>query len=189
MTETRQRLVTAGADLFRRQGYAGTGVKQIVTAAQAPFGSMYHHFPGGKEELGAEAIRSSGALYALLAEVVLDPAPDLVTGVRHFYRLAGVHLEETGWADACPIATVALEVSSTSEPLREACADVFEGWLQAAIPRFTRHGIPPARARELSIALVCQLEGAFVLCRAMRTTEALDVAGDLMAAVVERELA
>lgn len=189
MSNTKERLVTASAGLFRRQGYAATGVKEIVTAAEAPFGSMYHHFPGGKEELGAEAIRSAGAVYGLLAEVILDPAPDLVTGVREFYRLAGVNLQETGWADACPIATVALEVSSTSEPLRQACADVFEGWLQAAIPRFIKHGIAPGRARELAIALVCQLEGAFVLCRAMRTTEALDVAGELMAGVVERELA
>ncbi|MEJ7715636.1 MAG: TetR/AcrR family transcriptional regulator [Thermoleophilaceae bacterium] len=182
-------MVTAGAELFRRQGYAATGVKEIVTAASAPFGSMYHHFPGGKEELGAEAVRSSGALYGLLVEVVLDPAPDLVTGVREFYRLAGVNLEETAWTDACPIATVALEVSSTSEPMREACAEVFEGWLQAAIPRFVDHGIAPGRARELAVALVCQLEGAFVLARAMRTTELLDVAGELMAGVVERELA
>lgn len=186
---TKGRLVTAGAELFRRQGYAATGVKEIVTAASAPFGSMYHHFPGGKEELGAEAIRSSGALYGLLAEVVLDPAPDLVTGVRDFYRLAGVNLQETGWADACPIATVALEVSSTSEPMREACAEVFESWLQAAIPRLTKHGIASDRARELAVAIVCQLEGAFVLARAMRTTEPLDVAADLMGEVVARELA
>lgn len=189
MSTTKERLVSAGAELFRRQGYAATGVKQITTAARAPFGSMYHHFPGGKEQLGADAIRSSGTTYGLLVDLVFEPAPDLATGVREFYRLAGVHLEETGWADACPIATVALEVSSTSEPLRQACAEVFEGWLQAAVPHFTKRGIAAARARDLAIALVCQLEGSFVLCRATRTTEALDVAGELMAGVVGRELA
>ncbi len=188
MSSTKERLVAAGAELFGRQGYSATGVKQITTAAAAPFGSMYHHFPGGKEQLGADAIRSSGAMYGLLVGIVFDRAPDLVTGVRDFYRLAGVNLRETEWADACPIATVALEVVSTSEPLREACAEVFEGWLQEAVPRFTRHGIAEDRARELAIALVCQLEGAFVLSRAMRTTEALDVAGELMATVVGREL-
>ncbi len=188
MSSTKERLVSASAELLRQQGYAATGVKQIVSAAQAPFGSMYHHFPGGKEQLAAEAVRSSGALYGLLVGAVLDPAPDLVTGVREFYRLAGVNLQDSGWADACPIATVALEVSSTSEPLREACAEVFEGWLQEAIPRFTRHGIAPERARQLAIALVCQLEGAFVLCRAARTTEALGVAGELMAGEVQRAL-
>lgn len=180
--------MSASAELFRRQGYSGTGVKQIVSEARAPFGSMYHHFPGGKEELAAEAVRSSGALYGLLVGAVLDPAPDLVTGVREFYRLAGVNLQESGWIDACPIATVALEASSTSEPLRKACAEVFEGWLQTAIPRFTKHGIAPQRARGLAVALICQLEGAFVLCRAGRTTEALDIAGELMAGEVERAL-
>ncbi len=188
MSSTKERLVAAGAELFSRQGYSATGVKEITTVAGAPFGSMYHHFPGGKEQLGADAIRSSGAMYGLLIGVVFDPAPDLVTGVRDFYRLAGVNLRETGWADACPIATVALEVSSTSDPMRDACAEVFEGWLQTAVPRFTRYGIAEDRARELAIAFVCQLEGAFVLCRAMRTTEALDVAGELMATVVARDL-
>ena len=58
MSTTRERIVESSAELFRRQGYTATGVKQIVTAAQAPFGSLYHFFPGGKEQLGAEAIRA-----------------------------------------------------------------------------------------------------------------------------------
>ncbi len=91
-----------------------TGVKQIVATAKAPFGSIYHHFPGGKEELGAAAIRRSGALYELLIPAVFDPAPDLVSAVRLFFEGAAVHLEESEYEDACPIATVALEVSSTS---------------------------------------------------------------------------
>src|SRR5579863_6493114 len=77
MSSTRQRILETSAELFRRQGYSATGVKQIVTAAQAPFGSLYHFFPGGKEELGAEAIRTSGALYELLIPAVFDHAPDL----------------------------------------------------------------------------------------------------------------
>ena len=118
MTDTRDRIVETSAELFRRQGYSATGVKQIVTAAQAPFGSLYHFFPGGKEQLGAEAIRLSGEMYELLIPAVFDPAPDLVTGVRTFFAGAAEHLRETDYADACPIATVALEVSSTSETLR-----------------------------------------------------------------------
>src|SRR2546421_6623285 len=119
---TRQRIVEHSAELFRLQGYNATGVKQIVEAAQAPFGSLYHFFPGGKEQLGAEAIRTSGALYAQLIPAVFNAAPDLPTGVRDFFAGAAAHLEETGYEDACPIATIALEVSSTSEVLRQACA-------------------------------------------------------------------
>ncbi|MFZ0042854.1 MAG: TetR/AcrR family transcriptional regulator, partial [Solirubrobacteraceae bacterium] len=166
MSTTRERILDAGAERFRRQGYAATGIKQIATDAQAPFGSLYHFFPGGKEQLGAEAIRASGALYELLIPAVFDPAPDLVSAVRAFFAGAAEHLRDTDYADACPIATIALEVSSSSEPMREACADVFESWVAAGIPRFTAAGLTEPTARELTIAMICALEGAFVLARA-----------------------
>jgi len=189
MATTRDRLVESSAELFRKQGYNATGVKQIVTAAQAPFASLYHFFPGGKEELGAEAIRLSGALYELLIPAVFDPAPDLPTGVRNFFAGAAAHLEETDYADACPIATIALETSSTSEPLRQACADVFERWIAAGSARHEDGGFTHAQARELTIAMLAALEGAFVLARAMRTTEPLHTAGEMVAGAVERALA
>jgi AcrR family transcriptional regulator len=188
MTDTRERIVQASAELLRRQGYAATGVKQIVTAAQAPFGSLYHFFPGGKEQLGAEAIRESGVLYELLIPAVFDPAPDLVSAVRAFFAGAAEHLVQTGYADACPIATVALEVSSTSESMREACADVFESWIAAGVPRFSAAGLDGATARELVIGMIAALEGAFVLARATRSTESLRIAGELTAAATQRAL-
>jgi AcrR family transcriptional regulator len=189
MTDTRQRIVDASAELLRAQGYAATGVKQIVTEAQAPFGSLYHFFPGGKEELGAEAIRVSGALYELLIPAVFDPAPDLVSAVRAFFAGAGEHLAETDYRDACPIATVALEVSSSSEAMRLACADVFERWIVLGAERFVVGGIAEPRARELTIAMLAALEGAFVLARAARDTEPLRIAGEMTAAVVADALA
>jgi AcrR family transcriptional regulator len=188
VSATRDRILETSAELFRRQGYAATGVKQIVTAAQAPFGSVYHFFPGGKEQLGAEAIRVSGALYEQLIPAVFDHAPDPVTGVRDFFRLAGEHLRETDYVDACPIATIALEISSTSETLRIACAEVFESWIAAGTARFEQAGLSAKKSRELTIAMLNALEGAFVLARAGRTTEPLRVAGELVAAAVETAL-
>jgi AcrR family transcriptional regulator len=185
---TRERIVEQSAELFRLQGYNATGVKQIVEAAQAPFGSLYHFFPGGKEQLGAEAIRVSGALYEELIPAVLDPAPDPITGIRNFFAGAAAHLEETEYADACPIATVALEVSSSSETMREACADVFESWIAAGSGRFLAAGASPEKARELTIAMICALEGAFVLGRALRSTAPLEIAGELMARAAEEAL-
>jgi AcrR family transcriptional regulator len=187
--DTRTRIVEASAELLARQGYNATGVKQIVTAAEAPFGSLYHFFPRGKEQLGAEAVRTSGAMYELLIETVFDPAPDPVTGVRLFFAGAAAHLEETDYADACPIATVALEISSVSEEMRQACADVFESWIAAGTQRLERAGIGPERSRELIIAMLAALEGAFVLARAARSTEPLLVAGEAVAGVVQAELA
>lgn len=186
---TRERIITTSAALFRRHGYTGTGMKQIVADARAPFGSVYHFFPGGKEDLGSATIRWSGSMYGLLLPAIFDPAPDVVTAVRTFFRLAGEDLRASGWADACPIATVALEVSSESEPLREACADVFEGWIEAGAERFADAGASPDDARALAIGMIAALEGAFVLARAQRSTEPLNVAGELVAARVAAALA
>src|SRR5271168_2784866 len=105
MTGTRDRILDAGGEFFGRQGYASTGVKQIVEAAQAPFASLYHFFPGGKEQLGAEAIRRSGAVYLQSIDAVFEPAPDVVSAVGAFFAGAAETLRRTGYADACPIAT------------------------------------------------------------------------------------
>ena len=177
MTDTRQRILDTTAAFFTRQGYTGTGMKQIVAAANAPFGSLYHFFPGGKEQLGQEVIRSSGLMYQRLIEGIVDAAPDIVTGVRDCFIGAAAVLEETDYADACPIETVALEVASTNEPLREACADVFDSWITSATNRFTAAGIPKKKARELAIHMIATLEGAFVLSRALRSPEPVLAAG------------
>ncbi len=97
-------------------------------------------------------------------------------------------LVATDYADACPIATVALEVASTNEPLREATAEVFEMWTVAATKRFGDAGISEAKARELAIGLISAMEGAFVLARATRSTEALQVAGAMVSAALEAAL-
>ena len=98
------------------------------------------------------------------------------------------NIAETDYADACPIATIALEVASTSEPLRRATADVFTSWVDALADRFTAAGIALARARELSHVTIAALEGAFVLARATRSVEPVLTSGRELAAVIRREL-
>ena len=188
-SDTRTRIVRRSAELFRRQGYTGTGVKQIVAEASAPFGSVYHFFPGGKEQLGAEVIRWSGSIYGQLIDAFFEPGADPVTATRAFFAAAADTLEETGYADACPIATVALEVSSTSEPMRQACAEVFDSWIQAAADRLVTCGLAPGQARSLAISMLASLEGAFVLARALRSTEPLAIAGTAATAAVREAMA
>src|SRR5215469_15627776 len=187
-SDTRTRIVRRSAELFRRQGYTGTGVKQIVAEASAPFGSVYHFFPGGKEQLGAEVIRWSGALYGQLIDAFFLPGTGLEEATRSFFAAAAQTLRETDYADACPIATVALEVSSASEPMREACADVFDSWIEAAADRFANAGVSRRSARPLAISILALLEGAFILARAQRSTEPLDVAAAAACAGVREAL-
>ncbi|MBA3867230.1 MAG: TetR/AcrR family transcriptional regulator [Solirubrobacterales bacterium] len=186
---TKERLLDSSGELFRRQGYMGTGVKQILAEAGAPFGSLYHHFPGGKSDLGAETVRRSGFLYGLLLGEFAGPEVELAGGIRAFFAGAAGTLRETDYADACPIATVALEVSSSDEEMRQACADVFNAWIEGGTARFELAGIPHARARTLVIQMLAALEGAFVLSRALRSTEPVELAGEASVASIEAALA
>lgn len=190
MTETRDRLIEATAELFRLHGYNGTAVKQIVESASAPFGSMYHFFPAGKEELGAATIRWSGAIYGELIDLFFVPGTDPVAATRQFFEAAADTVRDTDFVDACPIATVALEVASTSEPLRIATAEVFESWLVGLDAFLVGAGLTKAQARQTSVALFSLLEGAFILARATRDDRHVRTAGraaaDVVAAALQR---
>lgn len=182
-TQTRERILDATAELFRRHGYTGTGLKQIVTAAGAPFGSVYHHFPGGKEQLGAEVVLRSGRMYFELFELIFDAEPDPFEAIRGFFLGAGETLRVTDYADACPIGTVALEVASTNEPLRLATAEVFADWITRGAARLEAHGLAPEDARALIIQLIALLEGAFMLARAAKSPEAMERASEAAVAL------
>ena len=184
--DTRQRIVEAAAHLFWRQGYTGTGVKQVVADAGAPFGSLYHFFPGGKEQLGAEVVRWSGRHYAAVVAATLDGDGDPATIIERSFAEAAKTLVDTDYADACPIATVALEVSGSSDVMREACAEVFESWISGLAAWFEMHSIAKARTRELAVTFLMLLEGAFILCRSGRTTAPLETAGRVAAEEVRR---
>ncbi|MGA9314434.1 MAG: TetR/AcrR family transcriptional regulator [Solirubrobacteraceae bacterium] len=173
---TRERILYATAELFRRQGYSGTGLKQVVAEADAPFGSLYHHFPGGKQELGEEVIQMAGAFFQALVTAIYDEEQETAASVRTVFTRAAETLEATGYEDACPISTVALEVASTDERLRRATAVVFAQWTDALTERLGN--------REKALAVIAALEGAFVLCRASRNTEPMLAAGEMAARLV-----
>jgi MYXO-CTERM domain-containing protein len=188
LANTKERILDTTSALFLRYGYSGTGLKQIVTDANAPFGSLYHFFPGGKQQLGDEVIRRSGQMYLEIVEAVFDAAPDLVTGVRDVFWGAAEVLRQTDYIDACPIATVALEVASSNDTLRQATADVFDSWIAATSARLARGGVPVSDAGDLATVLIQLLEGGFMLSRAKQTTEPMEAAGTAAVALVAAAL-
>ncbi|MFI1972086.1 LmrA/YxaF family transcription factor [Streptomyces cinnamoneus] len=133
------------------------------------------------QQLAEEVLRTAGAEYGRMVLVLLDSVPDPVESVVHLFEAAADDLVATGYADACPIATVALEVAGTDEVLRVATAEVFAEWVSAGGQWFARWVPDPGEARSLAYSLIMNLEGAFMLSRAARDPEPLRVAGRAMA--------
>jgi TetR/AcrR family transcriptional repressor of lmrAB and yxaGH operons len=173
----RARLVEAAAGLLHRQGYASTGLNQILEHSRAPKGSLYFHFPGGKEELVAEALRGSAAGMSELLERVLEHAPSTELALDQIVAYFAAQLEGSSYTKGCPVATVALEQAATSDPLQRVCSAAYARWQQLIATRLIRDGFAAERADAFAGFALATIEGALLLCRAHRSTKPLRRAG------------
>ncbi|MFT4101473.1 MAG: TetR family transcriptional regulator [Burkholderiaceae bacterium] len=169
----RQAIIEAAVRLFRRQGYAASGLNQIVEASGAPKGSMYHYFPEGKTAIAAEAVRHAARrVERTLAELAAQggSAGDLL---RRYASLLAGWMAESDFRDGCPIATTLLETAPQVEPIREAGEQAFDAWARVLAERLAAQGLPPDRARRLSRTAIAALEGALLMSRVQASGQPL----------------
>ena len=186
--DTKARILSATSTLFATRGMS-VGLKEIVEQAGAPFGSLYHHFPGGKEELAESVIVAAGAFYRDIAVATIDLSLDLPANLRGFFAAAAEHLAESDYTGGCPIATVALEVANTNDRLRDACRRVFDSWVTDLEPLFTSSGLDETTSEMLAEHTLNSLEGAFILAKLRRDPGPLLSTGEAVAVLAEALLA
>ena len=171
-------MVETASRLFQRDGYNGTSWRGLVDEAGTPWGSVHHHFPGGKEELGVAAIGFGGEEVAGLIAHCFDSQPDPASAVRESFRLSAAEMEASGYTAACPVASVALETVSGSEPMATAAVAALTAWEKLIARRLRDTGIKKRRARQLARLILTMFEGALVRSRIERSTVPLTEAGD-----------
>ena len=169
---TRERIIDTTAQLLQRQGYHGTGLNQILDEAKAPKGSMYFHFPGGKEQLAAEAIARAGDyLDAALAAHHRESAEESIDA---YLADVAILLERTNYADGCPIATVTLEVAPTISHLGDTCHQVYTRLLDRVRGWLEEDGFTTDDADERAFLVYAAIEGALVFAKAQRSTRSIE---------------
>ena len=181
---SRERMIGAAARLLQRQGYPGTGLKQIVEESGAPRGSLYFHFPGGKEELAVAALNEACRLRFEAMVGVFRESQSAVAAFRSLIASARTDLVRSGFSEGCPIATVVLEMASTSDPLQRACSKAWRGWEGLFEARLREDGYGPRRARSLALTWLALLEGSLLVSRAYRSTEPLDAVEQEISAIL-----
>ena len=165
---SRRAFLDATAVLLRRQGYAGTGLSEIVARSGAPRGSLYFHFPGGKEELARAAMERSGEQLRRAIRATMDAPGGPRAAIAALLDALAAGLEGSGYRDGCPIATVALETAAESEPLRETAAAIFESWVDELARALHGSGMERAGAQRRALFVLSAIEGALLLSRARR---------------------
>jgi len=155
--DTRERMVDVTARLLARQGYHATGLAQVLAEAGAPRGSLYFHFPEGKEQMAAEAVRRLGGQLGAALQAKMDAKPDVRSGLQSVARMFARQLEASEFTPA----------------LSAACADVFERWTAVLAERLRKERPRIAAPERLARTVLSLIEGALLLARVRRSVEPL----------------
>jgi TetR/AcrR family transcriptional repressor of lmrAB and yxaGH operons len=157
------------------QGYAATGVNQILESAEVKAGSLYHHFPDGKQELAAAVVDGVGGEIERRLRGFLESDLAVADIVDAWIDLMSAGLTSDR-RDGCPIEPIATESVNASPRVRDASARVFGGWCLAVADRLRADGWPTNDADQTALAVIALLEGALMLSRIAGDTATLDAA-------------
>ena len=184
---TRTRMIETTAGLVHRRGFHGTSLNEILEQSDAPRGSLYYHFPGGKEELVLEATREGVAVITQQLSEILTEASDPADGVRAFFGAAAGELRNSGYVFGCPVAPIVLD-SPESSALAEVCREALEEWQRVLVEGLDSAGIEHGRAESLATVIICGLEGGLLLARARRDTAPLETVAEELTSMVRSAL-
>lgn len=174
--DTRARMIEATVGALQRTGVAGMSFTDVLAASGAARGAIYHHFPGGKAQIVAEAAALNGHdVRARLAALPADSPPAVVTAFLDAVRPA-VRASADGGGCAVAAITVPAGTAADNDALRQVAATALASWGDQLTERLTTGGLAPAEAADLAALLIALMQGAHVTCRAAGTTEPFEQA-------------
>ncbi len=179
-TATRDKLVAVAGDLFQRQGYTGTGLNQILAEGELPRGSLYFHFPGGKEAIGVAAIAAGRDQVMDLLTMAGAEAVSLPDFLQRCAAGFSWLLQHSNYTKGCPVTAIALEMADKSEAIRLASQQAFTAWQQALADRFIGFGLAQSEAGRFATVALASFEGALTLSRTLRSTAPLQLTCDAL---------
>ena len=183
---TKARLAESMLQLIQTSGYSGTGLNAVIEHAAAPKGSIYFHFPDGKEGLGIAAVELAAKQFETLIAEAATSAGSAAEAARVAIEALATIVSESNFRLGCPVSVVTLEMGAESERLRQACAAAFEAWIAPTSALLEASGVDAKEARSLATVVVSTIEGAVIVSRAMQSTQPLLSAADVVAELINQ---
>jgi AcrR family transcriptional regulator len=170
---TKQRMLDSAVLLLRERGAPGVTVDAVLAHSGAPRGSVYHHFPGGRNELILGALRQAGDYIAAIVEESVA-AGDVQRTVGRFVRFWKRALTDTDYRAGCPLVAVAIDSREHIPEAADLVREIFVRWQASLSDLLVATGFPAQRAARLANLIVASIEGAIILSRAHRDLTPLD---------------
>lgn len=185
----RSNILSAAITLFRRRGYAATGLKDILQESHAPKGSLYHYFPQGKEQLGEEAVLLAGSVVSQTLRQLAAEHESAADVLRAYGRMLANWLEASAFQDGCPLATTLLETTPQSSRMAAAGQHAFNQWIADIRGVLERQGADVETARRLAQLAIATIEGALLQARVQSSARPVLESTEEIAFLLEARLA
>ncbi|MGC1736405.1 MAG: TetR/AcrR family transcriptional regulator [Mycobacterium sp.] len=185
--DSKERMIAAARRLFREHGYLGTALSDVVTESAAPRGSIYFHFPGGKEELASEVnLLHAGDHIAHInrAAATTNTAGQLIEA---FIGRIRDELISSNYREGCAMAPIVIESTAASDQLTDATRRGFQDMIATLAARLTEKNVPHSRAIQLATHAWSSVEGALILSRVLHSPEPFDLAIAQLAAAADTD--
>ena len=166
ISSAREDLLGAAVELFRCRGYEGVGVAELLEKSGAPRGSLYFHFPGGKEEIGIEAVKRVGDVVAGQFRALHDTGCDMEQYVEQVFKTTAKGIKDRDFKASCPIAAIAAEMGHSNPDLNAAVVAVFAAWEKEIAHAASARGMSAKNAASFASAMLASIEGAMVVSKA-----------------------
>jgi TetR/AcrR family transcriptional repressor of lmrAB and yxaGH operons len=185
--DTRARMIEATVAALQRLGVAGMSFTEVLAASGAARGAIYHHFPGGKAQIVAEAATLNGQ--DVRAHLAALPAGSPPAVVRAFLAAVRPVVQASATGGGCAVAAITVRAGTDAEndALRQVAATAFASWADQLAERLLTAGLAPGEAADLAAMLIALLEGAHVMCRAAGTLQPFDQAARAATAFAESQ--
>jgi AcrR family transcriptional regulator len=179
-------MLLSAAEVLRERGAAGVTIDEVLARSGAPRGSVYYHFPDGRNQLIAEALRFAGdSITAVIDEAVGQGGVSLV---RKFVEVWERTLADSDFSAGCPVVAAAIGSADDDPALTDVAGDIFKRWCAALTHAFVVDGFDETDAGSLAVTCIASLEGAVVLCRSTRSADPLrEVAQQIEFLIKSRE--
>jgi AcrR family transcriptional regulator len=169
-------MVRSAASLIRSRGLNATSFSDVLADSGAPRGSIYHHFPEGKEQLAVDAIRWTSE--RVLAHLRAGSAVTASDVLKRFIAMWRQVVVASGGAAGCVVAGVAIDTNAEEAGHLDVVRSTFRSWVALLTEQLEAVGVPSDRAKPIALATLAGMEGALILSRAEGNAKPLDTVAD-----------
>lgn len=170
ISSAREDMLSVAVELFRARGYEGVGVAELLAKSNAPRGSLYFHFPGGKEQIGVEVVARVGAEVAKRFRDLSDSGVDLDTFIVRVFKTTAKECKDRLFTASCPMAAIATGFGEGNPKLGAAVGEAFASWEREIAAAAEARGMSAENAAVFASAMLVSIEGAFVVSKAQRSS-------------------